>query len=568
MNPLSGTGFNPRLDAELAPTRAPEPPPQAPADAGKPNELRQATETLLKHYDRVIEGRSFLDRLAADGDRINRRDLERLLANPDPSIPQELRDAAQFLLDSEVSRNFLDLGAGKGRVDGNISREDLQRALETIDSGAYYDELLDTAAGRGGWLFGDARDGKISKDDIEAALKDPKVPAEVKDTLRLLLLGDKNAEGAGEILRSLSAEGYAAASRLYRSPEFAALSESDRRLITDTFYDSKGDPKVTADMAALIADPAFQALTPEQKTAKLTEFALVNSSEFKALSKSDQQLVLDALKNRKLDDLKVAETIKSLIEDGKFNELSAEEKTAVLSQVKNYPDSRAIANLERLVQKDWFQDFDLADTQRAAKMVAFLSRHDAGDRTVIDNTLNKFLAENAPYEFDFNRTGGAYGSAGGSEFHLNRRYMDDGNGPVDTSDDDTLHMTTHTFAHEVNHLVNGDKVAKTFEYFEEEYRGFYVGFVAQHGREPTAAEVIGRVRHLLTSTSGAYNNIRQALQNGGAESDEIVEFMKDLLGRDDVTKDNVIRLIDEMTAAGDTRLNAAAVRPSGNLDSH
>jgi hypothetical protein len=48
----------------------------------------------------------------------------------------------------------------------------------------------------------------------------------------------------------------------------------------------------------------------------------------------------------------------------------------VLSQARNHPESRAIENLERMVDKDWFRDQGVADQQRSAKLVAHLSTHD------------------------------------------------------------------------------------------------------------------------------------------------------------------------------------------------
>ncbi|MEN4903166.1 hypothetical protein [Luteimonas sp. TWI1437] len=125
--------------------------------------LQSATNILLTHYDQVLDGRTGLSSVFGGGN-IREGDLERIAQDAD--APQDLRDAAQFLLDSKVSRNFLDVGAGKGGADGRISREDLEAALETIASGEYYDELLDTAAGRGGsWnpFVQGARDGRSAR---------------------------------------------------------------------------------------------------------------------------------------------------------------------------------------------------------------------------------------------------------------------------------------------------------------------------------------------------------------------------------------------------------------------
>ena len=121
-------------------------------------DLEDTAQTTLDHFDQIT-----------DGDTFSRGDLEALLSDPDPAVPQEVRAAAAFLLSSDVSHHFLDVGAGRGDVDGDISRDDLTTALADIRSGSYEDLLLDTAAGRGG------RDGNISEDDIEAAESDPGV---------------------------------------------------------------------------------------------------------------------------------------------------------------------------------------------------------------------------------------------------------------------------------------------------------------------------------------------------------------------------------------------------------
>ena len=249
--------------------------------------------------------------------------------------------------------------------------------------------------------------------------------------------------------------------------------------------------------------------------------------------------------------------VKDLLLTPKFQSLSATDKTAVLSQIKNYPDSRSAANVKRLVEKDWFQNFSTADKQRSLKVVAFLSQH-PGDRTVIGNTLNRFLDSTAPYEFDWTKEGRAYGSAGTTKFHFNRKYLAADNNKVNTSDSGTLHMVTHTVAHEVNHLVNKDKVAKSFDYFMGEYRGFYVGFKAQHGRAPTRAEVINRVRHLLTAKTGAYSYIASALKDP-VEGPKIATFMQGVLGDPTVTAANAA------TAAVKNPGNTAPT-PTGDLN--
>lgn len=487
----------------------------------------------------------------ADG-KIGIDDLEAVRDGGD-RFTDEQRSLAIYLLNSPTHRNYLDVGAGRRSVDGTISRNDLDSVKDQGPSGEQYLRLLDTADGRGG------RDGIIGPNDVDALLADANAPKDLKDAMRMLRLGGEDTMRDVEgFVSGLTPQRLRTVSELYDSPQFQALSDGDKRLVSEIFRDSGGNAQTMTEVRSLIESPAFSGMTAEQRSGALTRIAIVNSPEFRALPQSDRDLVTRALANAA--DVQVPATIRSLLEDGQFQDLSAQEQTAVLSQVANYPDSRSIGNLERLIQKDWFQDFGLEDKQRALKMIAFISQHN-GDETLIANTLDKFLAADAPYTMDFDATGTSYGSALGDQFHLNRRYMPAGNDPVNVGNDDTLHMTTHTFAHEVNHLVNGDEVSQTFEYFNAEYRGFYAGFRAQHGRDPTVDEVLDRVRFLLTATDGAYGEIAQALQNGGTQSDQIVAFMGQLLGRNDVTAANAATL-------DPTNGNATATRPQGNLENN
>ncbi|MCK6551234.1 hypothetical protein L6R52_35695, partial [Myxococcota bacterium] len=282
----------------------------------------------------------------------------------------------------------------------------------------------------------------------------------------------------------------------------------------------------------------------------------VEIARLSGLSSDQVALVREAYAARRGDPTFVR-NLTDLLLDARFSEVGSDTRTALLSQVRNYPDARSVANLNRLLQKDWFRAMSLEDQQRSCAVIAFISQH-PGDRTIIDNTLDRFLAPGAPYSFDWERRGTAYGSAGDSTFHFNRRYLDAGNGRIDTGNDDTLHMVTHTVAHEVNHLVNNDRVDETHDYFMGEYRAYFVGFRAQHGRDPTRAEMLGRVRHLLTATDGAYDSIRRALADP-TEGPRIVAFMQGLLGRADVTQANAATL-----PAHDP--DHAAPRPTGDLD--
>ncbi len=346
--------------------------------------------------------------------------------------------------------------------------------------------------------------------------------------------------------KALDPKGQAAATGLMRANYLDPKARARVEGLLGSLGSVKNAAAKTQILEAVAAKPPLNAEKLD-KTKKL-----FTSPRFAALSAANQVRITEAIKLSKLDIGLLVNTTK-LIGDPKFQSLNAQEKTAVLSQVKNYPNAKSVENLQKLLQKDWFTSFSLADKQRSVKMVAFLSQHSAGDQTVINNTLDKFLAPGAPYSFDWNRAGSAYGSASGTNFHFNRRYLPAGNNKVDTSNGDTLHMVTHTVAHEVNHLVNNDRVSSSYRYFMAEYRAFYVGFKAENGRAPTRNEVIDRVQYLLTSTSGAYDYIRRALADG-TEGPKIVAFMKKVLGRNNVTQANAGSL-------GVTHGNRAAPAP-------
>ncbi|HST44432.1 MAG TPA: hypothetical protein VLK29_04315 [Luteimonas sp.] len=497
--------------------------------------LESATSTLLAQYDTILDGRDGLQDLIGGG-TVRTADLERVAA--DASAPQELRDAAQLLLDSESSRNFLDVGAGKGGIDGRISREDLEAARATLASGNYVDELLDTAAGQGGsWnpFVQGARDGEIGQADIDAALQDAGVPLEVKDALRLLQSADGGA-AVGAVLAGMEGDDFAALSALAASPAFRALTTADQALVVEAVRDGGGDAAVAGDLAGLLADPSFQAMTAAQQTAKLTEVAIQQSPEFKALSASDQKLVLDALAGREPGDTALPAGVKSLLGSDAFQALDADTRTATLSQAANYPDARAVGNLELLLAKDWFQDFDLADQQRTLKAIAFISQNDAGDATINANTLQHVLSPDSDIVFawdgslkgDINGPDPSgtsqFGNAGGGTITFNANMVNDGNGAL-TETYNSKHVVLHTVAHEVNHILAGDSVANSYQYLEQEYRAWYTGFKAEFGREPTNVEAMERWQNQIDG-SPSYSLRAWAAIDGSP--DEALKFANEL----------------------------------------
>jgi len=214
----------------------------------------------------------------------------------------------------------------------------------------------------------------------------------------------------------------------------------------------------------------------------------------------------------------------SLIRSPQFDALKPEEKTAVVGQIANYPDDRSVANMERLLKKDWFQGQGLDDKQRSLKTIAYLSQYDKGDRGTIDNTLDKLLSPSSKITLEWEDFSERWTSESGDvetrtfgeadastqTLVLNSLKLPAGNGEV-PKNYDGRHLVLHTLSHEVNHLVNKDNARPaSFNHFETEYRAWAVGFKAEHGHWPTNAEAMKRVSHLLTAKDGAYADIKKA----------------------------------------------------------
>lgn len=263
--------------------------------------------------------------------------------------------------------------------------------------------------------------------------------------------------------------------------------------------------------------------------------------------------------------LRVALT--TLVTSDGFDELDYHQRTALLSQFTNYPDATAIGNLIALVETESFREMGMADAQRAAKTVGFLSTYEpeGGDTTVTDNTLELILSGEIP--IDFEATSG-YGSAStDGVIHINPEYIPDGHDPISDTDTDAHRVLTHTVAHEVNHVLNGDRVDDTFEYFMGEYRAYYAGQTARYGRPPTRAEVERRLLGLLNvpwipedqladgERRRAYSYLDKALADP-VEGPKIAEFVSEAIGRE-VTVENVV---DELKA-GSTDPDEQATTP-------
>lgn len=522
--------LSPNLPAAGGPSpQAPQPQtPQTP-----PMTIERATEVLDRDFDTYDTAKQGGGR--GDG-KISQNDLRTVAENKDGKYSDEQKAAAQLLLDSKAGRNFLDTANGKGwGVDGTISREDVTAAKNAIADGSYTHRMLDTAATNGGWFTGP--DGKVSQSDIDAALNDPGMPQSVKDAIQLARAGQPDADLG--FLKDLTADKAKAASELFNSPEYKALGAEEKKLVAQAWREGKGDEAVVRDVQARLADPAFQSASPALRADRLREVALLHSEGFKSLPASDQQLVRDTLAARRPGDERLAQALGQLMDSGKFKALTADEKTAVLSQMRNYPDSRVADNFVRLLDKSWFSGgflqsgMPLDDKQRTLKMVGYLTTDTGGDANIRRNTLDRLLDPGASYPLKWENMPPknnvvTWGYADGVGLTLNSYYMSSGNTSIDTSDANAKSLVTDTLAHEVSHLVNKDKNQPTYNYLAEEYRAWYVGKMAQTGIPPTNREAVKQWEWFMSPRQTSYPG-RAALQKP-EEAKKIFHAISQLTG--------------------------------------
>ncbi len=348
-------------------------------------------------------------------------------------------------------------------------------------------------------------------------------------------------------------------------------------------YSSAVKQELTDRLRTVYQSPQFQSLNPAEKDTvlktlasnpPLTQERLAKTLDLlgslKDLSAGDRKLALDGFRATHADPA-YATSLKSLIDDPKFKALTDAQKTAVLSQAKNYPDARTVGNLDRMLHKDWFTAQTFGDQQRSLKTIARFSHNAQGDRAIIDNTLDKFLGEKSDYKLIWKTyppgSGNTYGQGGDKTLYLNQGMIATGNDPIDEKDDNARRLSLNTVAHEVNHNLNNDKVEDNFKYFNAEYRGWYVGFQAEHGRPPTNQEALDRIRDLFDPDG--YGPTTSAALAKPDEARKIFDFLQAVTGLK-VDATNVQHVVFHTDPEKDwkTLSVSPAPVPVGNSDNH
>ncbi len=370
---------------------------------------------------------------------------------------------------------------------------------------------------------------------------------------------------------------------LSTAPDFNHLSTGHQKQMLNALGAKPNDTALAKGLRQLAGSTAFQKTSDATKTGVVdalttsgtvdkpkvdAALALVGSPAFAALAEGDKALVTEGLKGAKADP-NYSAAVSTLVANPKFQSLGTAEKTAVLSQVKNYPDARSVSNIDRLVGKDWFTKQDLGDKQRSLQTVGYLSQHSTGDRATIDNTLEKFLGPKADFKLEWKTYTGAqsnfYGEGGDKTLSLNRAFIPAGDAKM-VPNSQNEHLALHTVAHEVSHLIQNDKVDKTFKYFEAEYRAWYVGFKAEHGRVPTNQEAFDQRISWQLNPNSFYGKYADKALKDPKEAKAFYDYMSKMSGQT-VNASNFKTVIGSDSSKWPTASQPAPV-PSGSLDNH
>jgi hypothetical protein len=289
-------------------------------------------------------------------------------------------------------------------------------------------------------------------------------------------------------------------------------------------------PHRAGDAKRLIEDASFGALTPDEQYALLRpprpdrlEAALAMLSHPGWYSLPEEKLPL--------------------------LELDPKTRSSMLSQLEHFPSLATGRYFVELARTPWFREMSPEDRVRSAKIIAFASSAISGStfedlgvsqRKIIENSVESLVGPTPRFDlvlrdlpFDEHET------VAGQAVHprtliLNRLAIPADDRPIAGVKQE--HVALMTLVHEVNHLANQIPEGPTYASFQDEYRAWFVAFVAFMSRMPTRIEGLTRVKELFANPS--YADIQQALDGGGDEAAKIVAFMRGF-GRDLDTRDRI-----------------------------
>ncbi len=224
------------------------------------------------------------------------------------------------------------------------------------------------------------------------------------------------------------------------------------------------------------------------------------------ISAEGQNLVISTVSNASKA-AALADELAVLLKAKSFTAADNKTQVALLSQCKNFANTNSIKQLAKLSDVKWFGNMELADKQRAAKCIAFLAevsiKTPGSDQNILlDNTLGRLLSGEIPLSFvaiddDPGKITYGYAIDGEKGIYINEALVPAGNSAYPKNNATARHAVLATIPHEVSHQVNGDKNRATYKYFQAEYRAWYVGYIAEYGKEPTRQQAYDRCLELF-----------------------------------------------------------------------
>ncbi|MBL8956758.1 MAG: hypothetical protein JNK82_38650 [Myxococcaceae bacterium] len=330
--------------------------------------------------------------------------------------------------------------------------------------------------------------------------------------------------------------------KLEASPEFQRLDPSVRQQVLSSLHDGGVTPNKVATAKALISAPGFKSMAPENQKLALETLAKTGFNRF------------------------IGKSLERLVNAPSFNQAQKVDQTAMLSQAKNYPNTASIGNIERLSGKLWFASQSHEDKARTLKTIAYMSDPSRGDRTIINNTLEKILGPDAKFDIQWvDHQGRKAGHAVDSDtMQLDYSYATPDNGPGVQSKLDWV--GNRTVPHEVNHLLSNYKVESSYKFVEDEYRGWYVGVQAQLGRPPTKAEAAAYFKNAyIDDMLGIYGGTASGVRHG-KEAGKMFDLISKAIGVPVTDNETFYTSLTEYSKKGTGVRNEAAPPPPGNID--
>ncbi|MCX4247483.1 hypothetical protein [Paraliomyxa miuraensis] len=226
-------------------------------------------------------------------------------------------------------------------------------------------------------------------------------------------------------------------------------------------------------------------------------------------------------------------------------ELSPTLRDAVLGQFERQPARRVARDLGRMLSAPWWVVLPPDDRVRATRIVAHVSARASGapvetmrpcTRTILEGTLDSLLPPQGRFglRFDDLPLEGQRVVAGLREppatVVLNRAAIRTCDARLGDGDPLELRVGLATLVHEVNHLHNLTPVGPTYEAYQDEYRAWWVDFVAHVGRRPRVAEARARCRELIHGPE--YEPLRRAATEASGHGARIREHVASLDGGD------------------------------------